>query len=96
MKEIYDILIRPLLTEKGTNLQESANVYLFEVHPNATKVEIKDAVEKVFNVRVERVRTMNILGKAKRFRRSLGRRRSWKKAYVTLKEGDTINFYGEL
>ncbi len=91
------ILIRPLITEKAMNLQERRNQYAFEVARDANKLEIKHAVETKFNVTVEKVRTINVKGKRKRLntRRGMtfGRRSSWKKAIVTLKEGDRIELF---
>jgi large subunit ribosomal protein L23 len=80
-----------MLTEKGTRLTESANQYLFNVHPDANKIEIKRAVEEMFKVGVVRVNTFNRIGKLKRDRKfSYGRRSSVKRAVVTLKAGDKI------
>jgi len=95
------IIIKPILTEKVTNLQESERKYGFKVHPSANKIEIKKAVEDRFGVKVEKVSTMNIKGKRKqmtirsggRVIRTNGRRSNWKKAIITLKEGDKIDFY---
>lgn len=89
----YDILRRPLITEKATLIREVANTVLFEVDRVATKAEIKQAVEKVFSVTVEGVRTAIVRGKSARVGKSVGRKSNWKKAYVTLKEGDTIEFF---
>ncbi len=88
----FDIIQRPLITEKGTRSQEFANQYFFAVDPAASKIEIRDAVQRIFNVKVEGVRTMNIGGKKRRVGRSVGRTAAWKKAIVTLKEGDRIEF----
>ncbi|RMD95857.1 MAG: 50S ribosomal protein L23 [Calditrichaeota bacterium] len=91
------ILRRPLLTEKAMNLQEKRHQYAFEVLRNANKIEIKQAVEAKFDVTVEGVRTIVVKGKSKRLntRRGLtfGKRSTWKKAIVTLKEGDTIELF---
>jgi large subunit ribosomal protein L23 len=92
-RSVYDILRRPLITEKATLIREVANTVVFEVEKAATKVEIKQAVEKVFSVTVEGVRTAIVRGKKARVGRSSGRKSNWKKAYVTLKEGDTIEFF---
>ena len=81
------ILIRPLVTEKAMALVETRNTYSFEVAPSANKIDIRKAVEVKWNVKVLRVRTMNRLGKLKRSKNRLGRRKDWKKAYVTLAEG---------
>lgn len=92
MKDPRDIIIKPIITEKATSLKE-LNQYVFEVHPDANKHEIKKAVEELFKVKVKKVRTINVKGKPARWRRVEGRRRSWKKAIVTLKEGDVINLF---
>ncbi len=89
----YDILLRPVITEKATVLREEGNVVVFEVHPRATKPEIKKAVEKIFNVKVESVRTVIVRGKRARLGRFTGKRKNWKKAYVKLREGDHIEFF---
>lgn len=87
------ILLRPLVTEKISGLQETENKYAFEVRKDANKIEIKDAVEKKFDVRVNSVRTMNVIGKTKRMGRYEGRRRSWKKAIVTLEKDFKIDLF---
>src|SRR3954471_14587604 len=84
--EPYQVLLRPLITEKATHLSERHNAYTFEVNPLATKTEIKQAVETLFNVRVVDVRTQNRRGKARRYRLKVGRMRNWKKAIVALDE----------
>jgi large subunit ribosomal protein L23 len=81
------------MTEKAVLLQETRNTYAFEVPRNANKVEIKRAVETIFDVNVTQVRTVNIHGKLKRMGRFEGRRASWKKALVTLKEGQTLDLF---
>jgi len=96
MKRIDDIIVRPLLTEKTTRLQEAANQYAFEVGNAATKIEIKQAVESLFGVRVDSVRTQVVRGKMKRFGRYYGKRPNWKKAIVTLPEGEELNVYAGL
>jgi len=93
MIEPQKIVIRPLITEKSTLLKEEDNQYLFEVERSANKIEIKKAVEYLFKVRVAKVRTINVLGKVKRLGRRYGKRPDWKKAIVTLKEGDRIEFF---
>ena len=82
------IIRRPLVTEKSTLLRESSNVIAFEVDPKANKIQVKDAVEKLFNVKVEEVRLFNVRGKMKRMGRFEGKRRDWRKAYVRLKAGE--------
>jgi large subunit ribosomal protein L23 len=90
MKDIYGVLKRPLFTEKNDRLKEKYNKYAFEVDIQANKIEIRQAVERIFGVSVLKVNTMRVHGKIKRRGRSVGRRPDWKKAIVTLKEGDTI------
>jgi large subunit ribosomal protein L23 len=92
MKDIYSIIKKPRLTEKGTALQEGYNQIVLQVAPEANKIEIKGAVEKLFNVKVDIVRTMNMHGKQKRMGRYSGQKSDWKKAVVTLKKGSTIDF----
>ena len=84
------VLIRPLMTEKSMRLKEANNTVTFEVRPDANKVEIRNAVESVFNVKVAAVRTASFHGKLKRMGRFQGRRPDWKKAFVTLAPGHTI------
>jgi large subunit ribosomal protein L23 len=94
MKGPRDIIQAPLISEKGTALAESANQFLFKVRPDANKIEVMQAVETLFKVTVTNVRMARYLGKVRRVGRSMGRRSDWKKAYVTLKEGDKIDFFG--
>ena len=94
MKGPRDVIQAPLITEKGTALAASANQFLFKVRPDANKIEVKHAVETLFKVKVVDVRMARYLGKVRRIGRSMGRRSDWKKAYVTLKEGDKIDFFG--
>ncbi|MGO9601172.1 MAG: 50S ribosomal protein L23 [Isosphaeraceae bacterium] len=89
----YQVVIRPLITEKATHLSERHNAYTFEVNPLATKTEIKGAVETLFNVKVLDVRTQNRRGKVRRYRLKVGRMRNWKKAIVSLHEEHRIDFY---
>ena len=95
MKNIYSVLKGPCLTEKAALLQEEDGKVVFKVHPKANKVEVKRAVEHIFNVKVKDVRTANMHGKQKRVGKSIGFTKNWKKAYVTLSEGE-INFADEL
>ncbi len=95
MKDIYTVLKGPCLTEKAALLQEDDGKVVFKVHPKANKIEIKQAVEKMFNVKVKDVRTANMHGKQKRVGQKIGFTSDWKKAYVTLLEGE-INFADEL
>jgi large subunit ribosomal protein L23 len=92
MKNEHDILIGPMLTEKGTLMKEQHNKVLFRVAKSANKIEIKNAVEKNFKVKVERVATIVCKGKKKRMGRYEGKRPDWKKAIVTLKEGEKLDF----
>jgi large subunit ribosomal protein L23 len=93
MKEAQKIIRRPLITEKSTQQKEEGRQYVFEVHRDANKIEIQSAVERLFKVKVLQVRTSNILGKVKRLGRRYGKRPDWKKAIITLKEGDRIDFF---
>jgi large subunit ribosomal protein L23 len=88
--EIHQVIKKILITEKSNLDREVANKYHFEVDRNANKVEISGAVEKLFKVKVEDVRVLNVLGKKKRMGRTTGQKRSWKKAVVTLAEGSRI------
>ena len=93
--ELHDILIRPVVTEKSTTRLGSDRTYAFQVGDSANKHQIKDAVEAYFKVSVESVRTLRVRGKRKRFGRHYGKRSNWKKAYVTLVEGDSIQLFEE-
>ena len=90
MNSLYDVIRRPLITEKSTLLKETQRSLCFEVHRDATKPEIKKAVETLFGVKVENVRVANFHGKLKRQGRFAGRRPDWKKAYVVLKPGEKM------
>ena len=89
----YDIIIRPVVTEKTNIQKEAANQVTFEVDRKANRIEVRRAIERIFNVRVANVRTMQIRGKFKRRGRVLGKRRDWKKAIVTLRLGERIEFF---
>jgi large subunit ribosomal protein L23 len=89
----YDVIKRPLITEKTSIQKETSNQLTFEVDPQANRMEIKRAVENIFNVNVAGVRTMQVKGKVKRRGRILGKRRDWKKAIVTLMPGERIDFF---
>ena len=89
----YDIIIRPLITEKTSIQKEEHNQVSFEVDRRANRVEIRRAIEKIFNVRVADVRTMQIKGKVKQRGRVVGKRRDWKKAIVNLMPGERIDFF---
>ncbi|MBI5523350.1 MAG: 50S ribosomal protein L23 [Desulfarculus sp.] len=93
MKDLRQVVRRPLVTEKGTLAKEANNQLIFEVDRRSNKVEIRQAVEQVFKVKVLKVRTVNCEGKKKRLGRILGKRSDWKKAYVTLAEGQSVEFF---
>ena len=93
---IYDIIQRPLVTEKGVEKKEAERTLCFEVDPRANKVEIRSAVEKLFKVKVEDVRTANLSGKLRRRGRFSGYRSDWKKAYVKLKAGEKMPEFAEI
>ncbi len=92
MRTSYEVLKGPLLTEKGTIIKEQDNKLLFKVAKEANKIEIKNAVEEIFKVKVDRVATMNYKGKKKRMGKYEGKRSDWKKAIVTLKKGEKLDF----
>ena len=93
MKDLSKVIRRPLITEQGAAMREAHNQYYFEIDPAANKHEVKQAVEHYFGVKVMQVRTMNYRGKVKRMGRFAGKRADWKKAVVTLAEGDTIDLF---
>ena len=93
MMDARQIIIKPMVTEKTTTARELSNQYAFRVVANATKRQIAEAVEEIFEVKVVKVRTIRMEGKLKRLGRNLGRRPSWKKAIVTLAEGDSVDFF---
>ena len=92
MTSEYNVIVHPLLSEKQMILHETQNKVVFKVNRNANKIEIKNAVEKIFDVKVENVTTMNCKGKRKRLGKYEGKRPDWKKAIVKLKEGSKIDF----
>lgn len=94
MKSPYEILERPLITERATILAEDQKSpqYVFKVHVNANKIEIRHAIEKAFNVKVADINTIKVKGKTKRQGRTQGKRANWKKAFVTLQQGQKIEF----
>jgi len=92
MTDLHDVIIAPVLSEKATALREE-NKYVFKVHPSASKIQIKEAVAKLFNVKVLSCTTLNVLGKVKRVRGKLGKTASWKKAIVRLAAGETIKVF---
>ena len=93
MKSAYQILRRPVITEKGLGVKETERTLVFEVASKATKTEIKQAVQSVFKVKVESIRTANFPGKERRRGKFTGYRSDWKKAYVRLKEGEKMPEY---
>ncbi len=93
MRSIHDVIVRPVLTEKSTDQLDRLNAYTFVVAKDANKIEIANAVEKQFGVKVKTVRTMHYAGKDRRVGKYVGRRASWKKAVVTLQAGDTIEIF---
>jgi large subunit ribosomal protein L23 len=90
---VYSVITSPLVTEKATLVNGTGNQVVFRVLPSANKSMIKTAVETLFKVKVEKVRTIQYLGKERRVGKSIGRKSAWKKAYVTLAEGDRIDFF---
>ena len=95
MSTIYEVIKRPVITEKGLTLKERDRTLCFEVHENASKQQIREAVEQLFKVKVQAVRTMTVPGKMRRRGKYTGYRSDWKKAYVTLREGEKMIEYGE-
>ncbi len=93
-ERLQQIILSPVISEKSTSAADLSNQVVFEVLSDATKNEIREAVEKQFSVVVEGVQVMNVRGKAKRFGKTPGKRRNWKKAYVRLAEGQDIDFMG--
>lgn len=93
---IYDVIVRPIVTEKAVGKKEAENTMCFQVAKDATKTDIRSAVQKIFKVKVADVHTVNNLGKLRRRGRFTGYRSDWKKAYVTLKAGEKMPEYTEL
>ena len=93
MSTLYEIIRRPLITEKGLAAKETEGTLVFDVAPNASKTEVKQAVEALFKVKVENVRTANVLGKERRRGKFSGYKPDWKKAYVRLKSGEKMPEY---
>jgi large subunit ribosomal protein L23 len=94
MKPLHQIIKKPLVTEKTSLQKEAAQIVAFEVSRDANKIEIRQAIEKAFDVKVKNVNTALVAGKIKRVGRQFGKRSNWKKAYVTLEEGSNIDFFG--
>ena len=95
MSTIYNVIKRPIITEKGLTLKEKDRTLCFEVDDQASKRQIQEAVEQLFKVKVQQVRTMTVPGKMRRRGKYTGYRSDWKKAYVTLREGEKMIEYGE-
>jgi len=95
MSTLYDVIRRPIITEKGLSLRDQVRTLCFEVASDSSKQEVRQAVERIFKVRVDAVRTMTVRGKMRRRGRYFGYKPSWKKAYVTLAEGEKMIEYGE-
>jgi len=93
-ERLMKVLLGPLVSEKSSRLAEASQQHVFKVLPNANKLEIKQAVESLFNVNVLSVRVVNVKGKSKRFGRAMGRRSDWKKAYIRVQEGQEIDLIG--
>ncbi len=91
-ERLFKVLLGPQVTEKAASAAESSNTVVFKVTTDSTKLEVKAAIEKLFEVKVESVRILNVKGKTKRTRHGLGKRNDWKKAYVRLVEGQDIDF----
>lgn len=94
--ELYSVIKRPIVTEKTTAARDEENKYFFEVDRRATKIDIRNSVEKIFKVKVVNVRTVNMSGKKKRVGRTMGKRSDWKKAVITLAPGNTIEIFGQV
>ena len=93
MKSIYEVIRRPVITEKSTLMKELDNQVVFEVDARANKHEVREAVEKLFGVKVQSINTIKVPGRPRRFGRTLGRRAGWKKAIVTLRPGQELDLY---
>jgi large subunit ribosomal protein L23 len=92
MKYIYDVIKKPLFTEKGMDMKETENKILVQVNPDANKHEIKQAMEEIFKVKVDKVNVVNIKGKKRRYGKSVGLRSDKRKAIITLKQGQKLDF----
>ena len=93
MPTLHRTIVRPLITEKSSAAYQARGEYTFEVHPEATKPQIRTAIEQLFGVKVTGVWTLNVRGKEKRMGKTVGRRPNWKKAIVKLRAGDTIEIF---
>ena len=95
MKDPYKIILRPIITEKSTRLKDQNREICLEVDKNANKIDIKEAAEQLFKIKVAKVRTVQKRGKKRRVGRNEGRKKDWKKAYIRLKEGEKMIEYFE-
>ncbi len=93
MDDLRDVVVAPIITEKSMQQMEENNAYTFQVDPAANKIEIREAIEDIFNVKVEKVNTMNYRGKRRRLGYDEGKRPDWKKAVVRLADGDSIELF---
>ncbi len=91
-ESLHRLLLRPLITEKSMQLKEGENKIFFEVAPDANRIEIKKAVEQAFKVKVKKVNVLRQIGKRVRFKAEMGKRKNWKKAIVTLEEGQNVDY----
>lgn len=91
-ERLMQVLLAPVISEKSTHVADKHEQIIFKVATDATKIEVKSAVELMFNVKVDSVQMLNVKGKTKRFGRFMGSRKDWKKAYVSLQPGQEINF----
>ena len=89
----YEVVVRPVITEKSSAAYQERGEYTFQVHPDASKPQIREAIESLFGVKVTGVWTSNVRGKEKRMGQTVGRRPNWKKAIVTLRDGDSITIF---
>jgi len=96
VRDPRSIILKPLVTEKGSRLREAGNKYLFQVAKDANRIEIKQAVKQIFNVKVKDVKTIVVHGKVKRMGMFSGKRPDWKKAVVTLEEGQSIDLFEQV
>ena len=92
--QLMTVLLSPHVTEKSTMVADKSRQFVFQIDPSANKQDVKKAVELMFDVKVKNVQTVNVNGKKKRFGQTQGRRKDWKKAYVTLQQGFDIDFMG--
>lgn len=93
-ERLFQVILRPVISEKSTVAADKHRQIVFAVLPDATKIEVREAVEKLFEVKVDSVQVVNVRGKVKRFGRFPGKRSNWKKAYVRLQDGHDIDFLG--